>query len=205
MILLRTITIVPAFFIYIQVCHADECKIRGLDSEDLKNLSYDPPRPELLSSELDKKAWQHFVDTYETPVNKVQDWYNSIVDKNSADAAADSFNKDVLPVLKKLTGYTADMKKQVLAIPASPEIQKLILQRILKLQGRLLMIFLPMQNEENADESIIYHGSSKLFEVICGVSSPSTIVISKFIESRNEPIKNVENTFKEPWNASTCP
>lgn len=203
MILLRTITIVPVFFIYIQVCHADECKIRGLDSEDLKNLSYDPPASELLSSELDKKSWQYFVDTYETPVNKVQAWYNSIVDKNSADAAADSFNKDVLPVLQKLTGYTADMKKQVLALPASPEIQKLILQRILKLQGRLLMIFLPMQNEEKADESTIYRGSTKLFEVICGLTSPSTIVISKFIESRNESIKKVENTFKEPWNAST--
>lgn len=183
--------------------YSDTSQLKGLGSEDVKNLSYDPPASELLSSELDKKAWQHFVDTYETPVNKVQAWYNSIVDKNSADAAADSFNKDVLPVLQKLTGYTADMKKQVLALPASPEIQKLILQRILKLQGRLLMIFLPMQNEEKADESTIYHGSTKLFEVICGLTSPSTIVISKFIESRNEPIKKVETAFKEPWNAST--
>ena len=38
-----------------------------------------------------KKAWQTFVETYEIPVGKVQNWYNSIVDKNSADAAAKSF------------------------------------------------------------------------------------------------------------------
>lgn len=203
MILPKTVTIISVFFVYTQVCQADECQIRGLNPVDLKNLSYDLPRPELLSNELDKKAWQHFVDTYETPVNKVQTWYNSIVDKSSADVAADSFNKDVLPILKKLTGYTADMKKQVLAIPASSEMQKLILQRILKLQGRLLMIFLPMQNEENPGINTVYQGSTKLFEVICGLTSPSSIVISKFIESRNETIKDVENALKEPWSASS--
>lgn len=199
----KTTVLLSSVLIYFSICQGDICQINGLSPEDLKNLSYAPPGNEILSDEQDKKAWQTFIENYEIPVRKVQGWYNSIIDKESADAAADSFNKDVLPVLKKLTGYTADMKKQVMSIPGSPEIQKLILQRILKLQGRLLMIFLPMQNEEKIDGSTIYHGSSKLFEVICGLTSPSTIVISKFIESRNEPIKNVENAFKEPWNTSS--
>lgn len=109
-------------------------------TRSIENLSYEPPGNELLSREQDKKAWQTFIETYETPVNKVQDWYNSIVDKDSADAAAKSFNTDVLPILKKLTGPTADMKKQVLSIPASSEMQKFILLRILQLQSRLLVI-----------------------------------------------------------------
>ena len=56
-----------------------------------------------LSTGQNQKAWQTFIENYEIPIRKVQDWYNSIVDKQSADAAADSFNKDVLPILKKGT------------------------------------------------------------------------------------------------------
>lgn len=125
--------IIFIILIYSSISHGDICHISGLSDEDLKNLSYTPPSNELLSNEQDRKAWQTFTENYEIPVCKVQDWYNSIVDKESADAAADSFNKDVLPVLKKLTGRSAEMKKQVLAIPASPEMQKLILSRILTL------------------------------------------------------------------------
>ncbi|MEI3567526.1 MAG: hypothetical protein V8Q16_05410 [Akkermansia muciniphila] len=104
--------------------YGDTCQINGLEPEVLKSLSYEPPNKELLSTGQNQKAWQTFIENYEIPIRKVQDWYNSIVDKQSADAAADSFNKDVLPILKKLTGRAADMKKQALAIPASSEMQK---------------------------------------------------------------------------------
>ena len=142
MIQSTTIAFLSSAFIYFSVCQGDICQINGLSPEDLKNLSYDPPRNELLSEAQDKKAWQTFVETYEIPVGKVQNWYNSIVDKNSADAAAKSFSTEVSPILKKLTGPAADMKKQVLSIPASSEMQKFILLRILQLQSRLLVIFI---------------------------------------------------------------
>ena len=120
------LTFASSLLIYDSTCYGDACQINGLSQEELKNLSYDPPRNELLSEAQDKKAWQTFVETYEIPVGKVQNWYNSIVDKNSADAAAKSFSTEVSPILKKLTGSAADMKKQVLSIPASPEMQKFL-------------------------------------------------------------------------------
>ena len=172
MIQSTTIAFLSSAFIYFSVCQGDICQINGLSPEDLKNLSYDPPRNELLSEAQDKKAWQTFVETYEVPVGKVQDWYNSIRDKDSADAAADAFKRDVLPILKKLTGRSADIKKQVLAIPASSEMQTFIFLRISQLQGRLLIIFLPMQNEEKASPETCYRGSTKLFEIILGLTSP---------------------------------
>ena len=199
MIQSTTIAFLSSAFIYFSVCQGDICQINGLSPEDLKNLSYDPPRNELLSEAQDKKAWQTFVETYEVPVGKVQDWYNSIRDKDSADAAADAFKRDVLPILKKLTGRSADIKKQVLAIPASSEMQKFIFLRISQLQGRLLIIFLPMQNEEKASPETCYRGSTKLFEIILGLTSPSMIDISKFIESQNESRESFETVFKESW------
>lgn len=114
MIYLKITTLVLLFLVHSSICHGDICHINGVSQEDLKNLSYDPPGDELLSKEQDKKAWQTFIENYEIPIRKVQDWYNSIVDKQSADAAADSFNKDVLPILKKLTGRAADMKNRLL-------------------------------------------------------------------------------------------
>ena len=197
--MLRSKIIIFTILIYSSISYGDICHINGLSAEDLKNLSYAPPSNELLSNEQDRKAWQTFVETYETPVGKVQDWYNSIVDKNSADDAAKSFNTEVSPILKKLTGLTAEMKKQVLSIPASPEMQKFILLRILQLQSRLLVIFLPMQNEEKVSAETCYRGSTKLFEVILGVTSPSMMDISKFIESQNESKESFEAAFKEPW------
>ena len=199
MIQSTTIAFLSSAFIYFSVCQGDICQINGLSPEDLKNLSYAPPRNELLSEAQDKKAWQTFVETYEVPVGKVQDWYNSIRDKDSADAAADAFKRDVLPILKKLTGRSADIKKQVLAIPASSEMQKFIFLRISQLQGRLLIIFLPMQNEEKASPETCYRGSTKLFEIILGLTSPSMIDISKFIESQNESQESFETVFKESW------
>ena len=199
MIQSTTVAFLSSAFIYFSVCQGDICQINGLSPEDLKNLSYDPPRNELLSEAQDKKAWQTFVETYEVPVGKVQDWYNSIRDKDSADAAADAFKRDVLPILKKLTGRSADIKKQVLAIPASSEMQKFIFLRISQLQGRLLIIFLPMQNEEKASPETCYRGSTKLFEIILGLTSPSMIDISKFIESQNESQESFETVFKESW------
>ena len=199
MIQSTTIAFLSSAFIYFSVCQGDICQINGLSPEELKNLSYDPPRNELLSEAQDKKAWQTFVETYEVPVGKVQDWYNSIRDKDSADAAADAFKRDVLPILKKLTGRSADIKKQVLAIPASSEMQKFIFLRISQLQGRLLIIFLPMQNEEKASPETCYRGSTKLFEIILGLTSPSMIDISKFIESQNESQESFETVFKESW------
>lgn len=190
-------------FIYDSTCWGDACQINGLQLEVLKNLSYEPPGNELLSREQDKKAWQTFIETYETPVNKVQDWYNSIVDKDSADAAAKSFNTDVLPILKKLTGPTADMKKQVLSIPASSEMQKFILLRILQLQSRLLVIFLPMQSEREMDSNTCYRASTLLFETILGPNTQSALDIAKFIDSRYESQEHIEASFKEPWSAST--
>ena len=77
MIQSTTIAFLSSAFIYFSVCQGDICQINGLSPEDLKNLSYDPPRNELLSEAQDKKAWQTFVETYEVPVGKVQDWYNS--------------------------------------------------------------------------------------------------------------------------------
>ena len=199
MIQSTTIAFLSSAFIYFSVCQGDICQINGLSPEDLKNLSYDPPRNELLSEAQDKKAWQTFVETYEVPVGKVQDWYNSIRDKDSADDAADAFKRDVLPILKKLTGRSADIKKQALAIPASSEMQKFIFLRISQLQGRLLIIFLPMQNEEKASPETCYRGSTKLFEIILGLTSPSMIDISKFIESQNESQESFETVFKESW------
>ena len=193
------LTFASSLLIYDSTCYGDACQINGLSQEELKNLSYDPPRNELLSEAQDKKAWQTFVETYEVPVGKVQDWYNSIRDKDSADAAADAFKRDVLPILKKLTGRSADIKKQVLAIPASSEMQKLIFLRISQLQGRLLIIFLPMQNEEKASPETCYRGSTKLFEIILGLTSPSMIDISKFIGSQNESQESFETVFKESW------
>lgn len=118
---IKNTALIYALFLYCSTCYGDIFKINRIeqeilesDPEVLKNLSYDPPGQDLLSNEQNRKAWQTFVKTYETPVRKVQDWYNSIVDKKSADAAADSFNKDVLPILKKLTGCSADMKNRLL-------------------------------------------------------------------------------------------
>jgi len=194
MIQSTTIAFLSSAFIYFSVCQGDICQINGLSPEDLKNLSYDPPRNELLSEAQDKKAWQTFVETYEVPVGKVQDWYNSIRDKDSADAAA-----DVLPILKKLTGRSADIKKQVLAIPASSEMQKLILSRILTLQSRLLIIFLPMQDSKKSSSDAYYHGSEKLFDIFLGLTSTTAMDISKFIENQNEDQESIEAAFKEPW------
>ena len=199
MIQSTTIAFLSSAFIYFSVCQGDICQINGLSPEDLKNLSYDPPRNELLSEAQDKKAWQTFVETYEAPVGKVQDWYNSIRDKDSADAAADAFKRDVLPTLKKLTGRSADIKKQVLAIPASSEMQKLILSRILTLQSRLLIIFLPMQNSKKSSSDACYHGSEKLFDIFLGLTSTTAMDISKFIETQNEDQESIEAAFKEPW------
>lgn len=198
----KTTLFLSLAFIYFSHCQGDTCHINGLNPEDLKNLSYDPPEKELLSNEQDKKAWQYFIENYENPMRKVQNWYNSISNKKSADAAADAFTTDVLPILKKLTGRTADMKKQVLAIPASAEMQKFILLRILQLQSRLLVMFLPMQNERGTDADTCYRGSNMLFETILGLTSPSSMSISKFIESRNETQEDMEAAFKEPWAAS---
>ena len=75
------LTFASSLLIYDSTCYGDACQINGLSQEELKNLSYDPPRNELLSEAQDKKAWQTFVETYEIPVGKVQNWYNSIVDK----------------------------------------------------------------------------------------------------------------------------
>ena len=69
--------------------YGDTCQINGLEPEVLKSLSYEPPNKELLSTGQNQKAWQTFIENYEIPIRKVQDWYNSIVDKQSADAAAD--------------------------------------------------------------------------------------------------------------------
>lgn len=195
----KTIAFLSSVFIYFSVCQGDICQINGLSPEDLKNLSYDPPGNEMLSNEQNKKAWQHFIENYENPVRNVQNWHNSIRDKNSADAAADAFKTDVLPILKKLTGRSADIKKQVLAIPASPEMQKLILSRILTLQSRLLIIFLPMQDSRKSSSDACYHGSAKLFDIFLGLTSTTAIDISKFIETQNEDQKSIEAAFKEPW------
>lgn len=200
--ILRSKIIIFTILIYSSISHGDICHINGLSDEDLKNLSYIPPSNELISNEQDRKAWQTFVENYETPVNKVQDWYNSIVDKDSADAAAKAFNKKIEPVLKKFTGNSGDMKKQVLSIPASPEMRKFIFGRILQLQGRLLLIFAPMQNEEKADTNTRFKGSTELFEIICGLSSPPMITISKFIVSRNETQEKIEAALEGPWSPS---
>lgn len=79
--MLRSKIIIFTILIYSSISYGDICHINGLSAEDLKNLSYAPPSNELLSNEQDRKAWQAFVETYETPVGKVQDWYNSIVIK----------------------------------------------------------------------------------------------------------------------------
>lgn len=179
--------------------YGDTCQINGLEPEVLKSLSYEPPNKELLSTGQNQKAWQTFVETYEIPVGKVQNWYNSIVDKNSADAAAKSFSTEVSPILKKLTGSAADMKKQVLSIPASPEMQKFILLRILQLQSRLLVIFLPMQNERKMDDNTCYRGSDLLFDTILEPTAQSALDVAKFIDSRNESQEHIEASFKEPW------
>ena len=199
MIQSTTIAFLSSAFIYFSVCQGDICQINGLSPEDLKNLSYDPPRNELLSEAQDKKAWQTFVETYEVPVGKVQDWYNSIRDKDSADAAADAFKRDVLPILKKLTGRSADIKKQVLAIPASSEMQKFIFLRISQLQSRLLVIFLPMQSEREMDDNTCYRGSDLLFDTILEPTAQSALDVAKFIDSRNESQEHIEASFKEPW------
>lgn len=198
-ILIKNISLASLTIIYFSVCYGDTCHINGLSPEVLKNLSYTPPGNDLLSNEQDRKAWQYFVNTYETPVRNVQNWYNSIVDKASADAAAGSFNTKVLPILQKLTGRSAAMKEQVVAIPASPEMQQFILWRILSLQSRLLLIFMPMQDEEKMDGSTCYRGSSRLFDIVHGLTTTSALDISKFIESQHETKESIENTFKEPW------
>ncbi|PNC80857.1 hypothetical protein CXU01_05745 [Akkermansia muciniphila] len=196
------LTFASSLLIYDSTCYGDACQINGLSQEELKNLSYDPPRNKLLSEAQDKKAWQTFVETYEIPVGKVQNWYNSIVDKNSADAAAKSFSTEVSPILKKLTGSAADMKKQVLSIPASPEMQKFILLRILQLQSRLLVIFLPMQSEREMDDNTCYRGSDLLFDTILEPTAQSAQDVAKFIDSRNESQEHIEASFKEPWSTS---
>ena len=175
------LTFASSLLIYDSTCYGDACQINGLSQEELKNLSYDPPRNELLSEAQDKKAWQTFVETYEIPVGKVQNWYNSIVDKNSADAAAKSFSTEVSP------------------IPASSEMQKFILLRILQLQSRLLVIFLPMQSEREMDDNTCYRGSDLLFDTILEPTAQSALDVAKFIDSRNESQEHIEASFKEPW------
>ena len=64
------LTFASSLLIYDSTCYGDACQINGLSQEELKNLSYDPPRNELLSEAQDKKAWQTFVETYEVPVGK---------------------------------------------------------------------------------------------------------------------------------------
>ena len=203
---LKSAALLLPFLIHAPEYYGDIFKINRIgpeileaDPEVLKNLSYDPPGQDLLSHEQNREAWQTFVKTYETPVRKVQDWYNSITDKESADAAADSFNKDVLPILKKLTGSSAEMKKQVLDIPASPEMQKFILLRILQLQSRLLVIFSPMQEERQMHSNTCYCGSKLLFETILGLTAPSSRAISQFLGSRSETEEDMKATFQEPW------
>ena len=122
-------------------------------------------------------------------------------DKNSADDAAKSFNTEVSPILTKLTGPTAEMKKQVLSIPASPEMQKFILLRILQLQSRLLVIFLPMQNERKMDGNTCYRGSDLLLDTILEPTAQSAQDVAKFIDSRYESQEHIEASFKEPWSA----
>ena len=106
------LTVASSIFIYDSACYGDTCQINGLEPEVLKSLSYEPPNKELLATGQNQKAWQTFIENYEIPIRKVQDWYNSIVDKNSADAAAKSFSTEVSPILKKLTGPAADMKSR---------------------------------------------------------------------------------------------
>lgn len=199
MMQLKTTLFLSLAFMYFSHCQGDTCHINGLNPEDLKNLSYDPPEKELLSNKQDRKAWQHFIENYENPMRKVQHWYNSISDKKSADAAADAFTADVLPILKKLTGRTADIKKQVLAIPASSEMQKLIFSRILTLQSRLLVMFLPMQDSRKANSDACYYGSTKLFDTFLGATSTTAIDIAKFIETQNETQEDMEAAFQKPW------
>ena len=196
------LTVASSIFIYDSACYGDTCQINGLEPEVLKSLSYEPPNKELLATRQNQKAWQTFIENYEIPIRKVQDWYNSIVDKNSADAAAKSFSTEVSPILKKLTGPAADMKKQVLSIPASSEMQKFILLRILQLQSRLLVIFLPMQSEREMDDNTCYRGSDLLFDTILEPTAQSAQDVAKFIDSRNESQEHIEASFKEPWSTS---
>ena len=94
------------------------------------------------------------------------------------------------------------MKKQVLSIPASPEMQKFILLRILQLQSRLLVIFLPMQNERKMDDNTCYRGSELLFDTILEPTAQSAQDVAKFIDSRNESQEHIEASFKESWSTS---
>ena len=41
--------------------------------------------------------------------------------------------------------------------------------------------------------------NEELFEIILGLTSPSMIDISKFIESQNESQESFETVFKESW------
>lgn len=66
------LTVASSIFIYDSACYGDACQINGLEPEVLKDLSYEPPGEELLANEQNKKAWRTFVETYETPVGKVQ-------------------------------------------------------------------------------------------------------------------------------------
>lgn len=77
--------------------------------------------------------------------------------------------------------------------------QKLILSRILTLQSRLLIIFLPMQDSKKSSSDACYHGSEKLFDIFLGLTSTTAMDISKFIETQNEDQESIEAAFKEPW------
>ena len=100
------------------------------------------------------------------------------------------------------------MKKQALAIPASSEMQKFIFLRISQLQGRLLIIFLPMQNEEKASPETCYRGSTKLFEIILGLTFQNLLnlrtnhrkVLKPF--SRNHGLKL--HLLKKQFTAELC-
>ena len=73
--------------------------------------------------------------------------------------------------------------------------QKLILSRILTLQSRLLIIFLPMQDSKKSSSDAYYHGSEKLFDIFLGLTSTTAMDI----ETQNEDQESIEAAFKEPW------
>ena len=71
------LTFASSLLIYDSTCYGDACQINGLSQEELKSALWMTLQGMNCSSEAqDKKAWQTFVETYEIPVGKVQNWYN---------------------------------------------------------------------------------------------------------------------------------
>ena len=77
--------------------------------------------------------------------------------------------------------------------------QKFILLRILQLQSRLLVIFLPMQREREMDDNNCYRGSDLLLDTILEPTAQPALDVDKFIDSRTESQEHIEASFKEPW------